>query len=424
MASTEVRTSAAGSYRWSICGLLFFATTVNYVDRQILGVLAGTLQREVGWTESEYGFIITAFQASYAIGLLGFGRILDRIGTRAGYIFSVAIWSAAAAAHAAAGSALGFGVARAFLGFGEAGNFPAAVKTVAQWFEKKERALAIGVFNSGSNAGAILTPLLVPWLTLRYGWRLAFAITGAAGALWIAAWLAVYKPRSAPVDDSEPVGPPIPWRSLLSLRETWVFLIARFLTDPVWWFYLYWVPKFLESKHGLTLAQSGAPLIVIYAGAILGSIVGGWISSLLLRRGWSLNAARKTAILVCALLVAPMVFCGEVRHLWTAVLILSLATAGHQGWAANMFACLSDLFPGRAVSSVVGITGFGGSVGGMLAATAVGFLLQATGSYTPAFVWAGLSYLFVLGMIHCAIPRLAPVTIDRPTPRMDAQTMA
>jgi ACS family hexuronate transporter-like MFS transporter len=400
----------AGGYRWVVCGLLFFATTINYVDRQILGILAGTLEKEIGWTESQYGLIITAFQASYAAGLLGFGGILDRIGTRAGYLFSVALWSVAAAAHGLAGSAFGFGVARLFLGFGESGNFPAAIKAVAEWFEKKERALAIGLFNSGSNTGAIVTPLLVPWLTVQYGWRWAFLITGAAGFIWVAAWMAIYRPR-APLDADEPTAPPIPWVSLLTYRETWAFLIARFLTDPVWWLYLFWAPKFLYSKHGLSLTQLGAPLIVIYSGAIAGSVFGGWLSSSLMRRGWTVNAARKLAILACALMVTPMVFCAGVSDTWTAVLILSLAAAGHQGWAANMFACLSDLFPTQAVSSVVGITGFGGAVGGMLAATAVGFILEATGSYLPPFVWAGVAYLVVLGLIQVMIPNIRPVEL-------------
>jgi MFS transporter, ACS family, hexuronate transporter len=400
----------AGRYRWVVCGLLFFATTINYVDRQILGVLAGTLQKEIGWSESEYGLIITAFQASYALGLLGFGRILDRIGTRAGYLLSVALWSAAAAAHGLVNSALGFGAARLLLGAGESGNFPAAVKAVAEWFEKKERALAVGFFNSGSNVGAILTPLLVPWLTVQYGWRFAFIATGALGIVWIVAWVAVYRPPEPSVA-AEEKGPDIPWISLLGYREVWAFVIARFLTDPVWWVLLYWVPKFLSEKHGLSLMQTGVPLALIYSGAILGGLFGGWLSSTLIRRGWTVNAARKTAILACALLVTPMVFCARVSNTWTAVLILGMATAGHQGWASNLFAIMSDLFPSRAVSSVTGITGFGGSVGGMLAATAVGFILQATGSYMPAFVWAGVAYLFILGLIHVMVPVIRPVTL-------------
>lgn len=402
--------TSLGRYRWVVCALLFCATTINYMDRQILGILAGTLEREIGWTESEYGFIVTAFQAAYAAGLLAFGRILDRIGTRTGYVLAIGIWSVAAAAHGAARSALGFGLARGALGFGEAGNFPAAVKAVSEWFERRERAFAIGLFNSGSNIGAIITPLAVPWITLRYGWRWAFILTGGVGLLWVFAWLLIYRPRRLAQLATQESTAAVPWRSLLGLRETWAFLLARFLTDPVWWFYLYWVPKFLHSKHGLTLMQLGTPLIVIYSAASAGSVFGGWLSSSLMRQGWSTNAARKVAILVCALMVTPMIFGAIVSGTWTAVLILSLATAGHQGWAANMFACLSDLFPKNAVSTVVGITGFGGSLGGMLVATATGFILQATGSYVPVFVWAGLAYLFVLGLIHVMIPQIRPVS--------------
>ncbi len=407
--SPVAQEATAGRYRWTICALLFCATSINYMDRQILGILAGTLEQEVGWTEAEYGLIVTAFQAAYAIGLLVFGRILDRSGTRSGYILAIGIWSIAAAAHGAASSALGFGLARIALGFGEAGNFPAAVKVVSEWFDRRERAFAIGLFNSGSNLGAIITPLAVPWITMRYGWRWAFILTGAVGLLWIVAWILIYRPR--PLETKDECAVAVPWRSLLGLRETWAFLLARFLTDPVWWFYLFWVPKFLYSKHSLTLTELGAPLIVIYSAAGAGSIFGGWLSSALLRRGWSTNAARKSAILVCALMVTPMIFGASVSNTWVAVLILSLATAGHQGWAANMFACLSDLYPKNAVSTVVGIIGFSGSLGGMLVATATGFILQATGSYMPVFVWAGLAYLFILGLIHVMIPRIRPVSL-------------
>ena len=398
------------SYRWVICSLLFLATTINYMDRQILGILADVLQRDIGWTEAQYGFIVTAFQGAYAVGLLTFGAVLDRIGTRLGYTIAIAVWSVAAAAHGAAQSAFGFGAARLVLGFGEAGNFPAAVKAVSEWFNRRERALAIGLFNSGSNVGAIVTPAVVPWIALHYGWRTAFFLTGGVGGLWIVLWLVAYRPRAV-ANPQEARELRVPWRRLLRLRPIWAFLLARFLTDPVWWFYLYWVPKFLHSRHGVTLDRLGLPLIVIYTAAGAGSIFGGWLSSTLLRRGWSTNAARKTAILVCAIMVTPMVFGATVSSTWTAVWIVSLAAAGHQGWAANLFACLADLFPKNAVSSAVGITGFGGSIGGMCAATATGFILQSTGSYVSVFVWAGVSYLFILGLIHLMVPRLEPVTI-------------
>jgi ACS family hexuronate transporter-like MFS transporter len=295
------------------------------------------------------------------------------------------------------------------------------VKTVSEWFPRKERAFAIGLFNCGSNIGAIVTPLLVPWIAIHMGWRWAFILTGAVGLLWIALWLALYRPpakhpklsnaeREYILSDADVPVAPVPWRQLLAYRQTWALIIARFLTDPVWWFYLYWVPKFLNAKHGLTLDKIGIPLVIIYLAADGGSIFGGWLSSTLIKRGWSINASRKFAILICALMVTPMAFASNTASTWVAVAVLSLATAGHQGWAANMFASISDMFPSHAVSSVAGITGFGGAVGGMLVASATGFILQATGSYVPIFVWAGFSYLLVLALIHVLIPRIQPIT--------------
>jgi len=421
MVASNVRNRRWG-FRWVICALLFLATTINYMDRQVLGILAVPLQQEIGWSESEYGLIVTAFQASYAVGLLAFGRSLERVGARAGYALAIAWWSIAAMAHALARSAFGFGVARFALGFGEAGNFPAAVRTVTEWFPARERAFAIGLFNCGSNVGAIITPLAVPWIAIHLGWRWAFALTGAAGLLWLVAWIAVYREpehhprvskdelahiRSDPGEGEQGVS----WTQLLRLRPIWALLIARFLTDPVWWFYLYWVPKFLHTKYGLTLDQIGLPLVAIYLAADAGSVLGGWFSSALLKRGWTVNAARKTAILVCALMVTPMAFGAAASGTWTAVFIIGLATAGHQGWAANMFASISDMFPRRSVGSVVGITGFAGSVGGMLVASATGFILEATGSYMPVFIYAAVSYLAVLGLIHWMVPDIRQVSI-------------
>jgi ACS family hexuronate transporter-like MFS transporter len=409
-----------GHFRWLICGLLFAATTVNYMDRQVLGILATPLQREIGWSEYQYGLIVTAFQAAYAVGLLGFGRGIDWIGTRAGYALAVGWWGFAEILHGFAGSVFGFGGARFLLGLGEAGNFPAAVKTVAEWFPRKERALAAGLFNCGSNVGAIVTPLVVPWIAIHMGWRWAFILTGSVGLLWIVPWLALYRPpKMHPrlskaelrhiLSDQEAETRPAPWRSLLGYRQTWALIIARFLTDPVWYFYLYWAPKYLHAKHGLTLDKIGLPLVIIYLAADGGSVFGGWLSSTLIKHGWTANAARKTAILVCALMVTPMAFASRTTSAWTAVLALSLAAAGHQGWAANLFASISDIFPGHAVSSVTGITGFGGAAGGMLAASATGFILQATGSYVPMFVFAGLSYLLILGIIQLMIPMIEPI---------------
>ena len=414
---------AASRYRWVICALLFFATTVNYMDRQVLGILAPTLQREIGWSESQYGLIVTAFQTAYALGLLFVGRLIDLIGTRLGYILSVVFWSLAAMAHAAARSVLGFGAARFALGLGESGNFPGAIKVIAEWFPKRERALATGLFNAGSNVGAIVAPLMVPWLTLRYGWRSAFLATGAAGFLWVIWWASTYHlPQEHPkvsrreLDhiQSDPAEPstPIPWIRLIAHKQTIGLVAARFITDPVWWFYLYWVPKFLDSRYGITLDKIGPPLVIIYVAADVGSVFGGWLSSYLIRRGWSVNAGRKTAIQACITMIAPIMFASQASSMWTAVLLLSMATAGHQGWAANIFTIVSDIYPRRAVSSVVGICGFGGSLGGMVVSSALGFILQRTGSYVPIFLLAGTSYFVALGLIHWSSPRMAAVEVD------------
>ena len=415
--------SPRGGFRWVIIALLFFATTVNYIDRQILGILATPLQKEIGWSEAQYGFIVTAFQAAYAIGLLVFGWAIDRIGTRRGYVLSIAWWSLAAMAHALAATPFGFGLARFFLGFGEAGNFPAAVKTVAEWFPRRERALAVGLFNCGSNIGAILTPLMVPWIALHLGWRVAFLLTGALGLIWVVAWWLLYRspsahPRVSAAElahiqsDHEENQAAVPWGQLLRYRQTWALILARFLTDPVWWFYLYWVPKFLYTQHGLTLDRIGPPLVVVYLAADAGSIFGGWLSSMLIRRGWSVNAARKLAILACALMVVPVITATHVSNVWAAVAVLGLATAGHQGWASNLFAMISDIYPKNAVSTVTGISGFGGSIGGMVVASAVGLILQFTGSYVAIFAWAGFSYLFILGLIQIMIPRIEPLSTE------------
>ncbi len=409
-------------YRWTICALLFFATTINYVHRQIFSILAPDLQREIHWSEIEYGYIIAAFQGAYAIGLILLGRVMDRIGTRAGFSLVISIWSLAAMAHALATSTLGFGVVRFALGLGEAGNFPAAIKTVAEWFPKQERALATGIFNAGANIGAVVAPAIVPWIALHYGWRWAFVITGALGFAWLAAWLAIYRSpgeqprlsaaelayiRSDPVESLEPV----PWRSLLRLRQTWAFAIGKLLSDPVWWFYLFWVPKFLNKNYGLTLDRIGVPLIIIYLAADIGSVGGGWLSSALLKRGWSANAARKTALLVCAVAVMPIVFAARASELWVAVALLSLATAAHQGWSANLFTLTSDMFPRRAVGSVVGIGGTLGSIGGMMVATASGYILVWTGSYLALFIMAGSMYAVALAAIHLLVPRLEPARL-------------
>ena len=410
----------AGHRRWIVCALLFFATTINYTDRQVLGLLAPMLQARIGWSEAQYAYIGTSFLIAYALGLLFMGGLIDRIGTRLGYAVAVAIWSLAAVSHALVRSALGFGIVRFALGFGESGSFPASIKTIAEWFPKKERALATGIFNSGTNAGATIAPLVVPWIALRLGWQFAFLFTGAFSAIWIACWLILYRrpqddkrisPRELDHILSDPLEPPakIAWSHLLTYRQTWTFLLGKFLTDPIWWFFLFWLPKFLSTVHGVSLHGLGLPLIVIYNSATVGSIFGGWLAARLMQAGWTVNQARKTAMLVCAIAVVPVMLAVRIQSLWGAVALISLAVAAHQGWSANLFTLVSDMFPKNAVASVVGIGSFGGAIGGALIATFTGFLLQVTHSYVPIFLIAGLVYLIALLVIHSLSPRLQPI---------------
>ena len=427
-----------GHIRWVICALLFFAATINYVDRQVIGILKPTLQAQFGWSEIDYADIIFAFQLAYAGGFLIAGRMMDRIGARVGFTIAITLWSLAAIAHAEAtafgpaaaallgllgltysASVAGFMVARFALGLGEAGNFPAAIKVTAEWFPKRERALATGIFNSGTNVGALITPLVVPWITLSFGWYWAFIATGALGFIWLAFWLPLYRrpeehPRLGAAElaliRSDPADPPasVPWRKLLGYRQTWAFMIGKFLTDPIWWLYLFWIPDFLNRNHGIDLKTIGPPLVAIYLVADVGSIGGGWLSSTLLKRGWTPNAARKAAMLVCALAVVPMIFASGARELWVAVALVSIAAAAHQGWSANLFTTASDMFPRKAVGSVVGLGGMAGAVGGMLIAKLTGYILQATGSYVPVFFIAAFAYLVALAIIHVLVPRLQP----------------
>ena len=411
-----------GRYRWVICALLFFATTVNYVDRQVLGILSKDLKAEIGWTEVDYGNIVAAFNAAYAFGLLLAGRLMDRIGTRMGYTLAIIWWSIAAMAHALARTPFGFGVARAALGIGEAGNFPAAIKTVAEWFPKKERAFATGIFNAGSNVGAIVAPLTVPWIAVTLGWQWAFILTGAIGFIWLIFWLPVYSrpevhPKVSKAElahiQSDPPDPPalkVPWVKLIPHRQTSAFAIGKYLTDPIWWFYLYWIPNFLRDNHGLDLTTIGLPLIVIYLIADVGSVGGGWLSSTFIKRGWTINRSRKTAMLICALAVTPIIFASNVKNLWMAVGLIGLAAAAHQGWSANLFTTTSDMFPRRTVGSVVGIGGMAGALGGATMAVATGYILQSTGqNYTIVFMIAGTAYLVALLVIHLLVPRLDQV---------------
>lgn len=409
----------ASNVRWIICALLFFATTINYIDRQIIGILKPTLQAELGWSEIDYGNIVFWFQAAYGIGLLACGPIIDRIGSKLGYAGAIAIWSVAAMVHALARTPGGFAMARFALGLGEAANFPAAIKSVAEWFPKKERALAAGILNAGANVGAIATPIIVPILAIQLGWEAAFIITGLLGFVWLVAWLAFYrKPAEhkrvspselahinsdvAPAEDE----PRIRWSALFRRRGTWAFIVGKFLTDPVWYLFLFWLPDFFAKRHGLDLKTFGPPLIAVYLLADVGSIGGGWLSSALIKRGMSVNAGRKMALLVCAILVLPIFFASSVSGLWSAVAIIGLAAAAHQGWSSNLYTMVSDTFPRSSVASVMGIGGAAGAVGGMLMSTYVGQVLETVGSYAPVFVWAGSAYLVALAIIHVLVPRL------------------
>jgi ACS family hexuronate transporter-like MFS transporter len=430
-----------GTFRWTICGLLFLAATINYIDRQVIGILKPTLQAQFGWTEIDYGDIVFAFQMAYAIGYLFAGRVMDLLGLKRGFALALTIWSLAAIGAAAvprfgpaaavllgtvgltySASVAGFIVVRFVLGLGESGNFPAAIKTVAEWFPQRERAFATGLFNAGTNIGAVITPMTVPFITARFGWTWAFVLTGVLGFAWLAAWLMIYDPpdRHPRLGDAEraficsdPIASTthMPWISLMGYRQTWSFALAKFLTDPIWWMYLFWLPDFFSRNYGLSLLELGPPIIIIYVVADVGSVGGGWLSSMLIRRGWSVNAARKTAMLGCALAVVPIVFATRVQSVWGAVALVSLATAAHQGWSANLFTFASDMFPRQAVGSVVGLGGFAGAVGGMLIAKVTGYVLQMTGSYTTVLMIAGGAYLVALAVVQILTPRLEPARV-------------
>lgn len=428
VAAVEEIGKRIGQYRWVICAMLFFATTINYVDRQVLAILTTdeNFQRTIGWNDAEYGFVNTAFTAAYALGLLVVGYLMDRFGTRKGFSFSITFWSLAAMGHALARSPFSFGTARFALGLGEAGNFPAAIKTVAEWFPKKERALATGIFNSGSNVGAIVAPLVVPAIAVSYGWQWAFVITGTLGFIWLVFWLMIYRrpeehPKLSPAElayiQSDPPEPmtKIPWARLIPHRQTWAFSIGKFMTDPIWWVYLFWLPKFLKTNYGLDITQIGLPLVIIYVVADIGSIGGGWLSSSLIRRGVSVNKARKVAMLICAAAVVPIIFAANASNLWVAVALISVAAAAHQGWSANIFTLVSDMFPRRAVGSVVGIGGMAGAIGGMLLQATVGLIIYYTGSYLSIFIIAASTYLTALLIIHLLVPRLEPAPVEEAT---------
>ncbi len=413
----------AGRFRWVICGLLFLGITKNYMDRQVLGVLKTSLQQEFGWNDIQYGHLVTVFQLAYAAGMVFTGRLIDRLGTRVGYTAAMVFWSIASMTHAAAGSFISFATARAALGFGEAGVFPASVKSIAEWFPKKERALATGIFNAGTSVGAMITPWLVQRILASWGWRWAFLITGSLGFAWLLLWLAIYKkPDEHPnctkeeLDciQADPIPPPsrVPWVGLLKYRQTWAFAMGKFLTDPIWWFYLFWIPDYMQRVQGLKLSGIVVPVFLIYLISDIGSVGGGWISSSLLRRGLSANAARKWALAICAVCVIPISFAYRVSSLWEATFLIGLAAAAHQGFSANLFTLTSDMFPSLAVGSVVGIGGMAGAIGGMLIAEIVGHVLQWTNSYAIPFLIAPSAYVLALIVIHSLSPRLQPAQID------------
>ncbi len=426
-----------GKYRWVILALVFFATTVNYLDRQVISLLKDDyLDPQFNWTETDYANVVVAFQVCYALGMLVVGWFIDKVGTKIGYALSLTVWSLAATGHAFARSTLGFIAARGLLGLSEAGNFPAAVKTVAEWFPKKERALATGIFNSGTNIGAIIAPLSVPFIAAAWGWQEAFIITGAIGFLWLIFWFAMYevpskhkklsksefeyinsdKDEKINNDNTEKVS----WFKLLSYRQTWAFVIGKFMTDPVWWFYLFWLPSFLNKQYGMTKTDVALPIAVVYTLTTVGSIIGGWLSGFFIGKGWPVYKARRSVMLIFALLVIPVIFAqalGSYSY-WYAVLIIGLAAASHQAWSANIFTTTSDMFPKKAVASVTGIGGMAGAVGGILIARLAGTILdhfKAMGSietgYYIMFIICGSAYLGAWIIFNLLAPQMKRVEL-------------
>jgi ACS family hexuronate transporter-like MFS transporter len=393
------------------------------VDRGVLAYLNNELQGIFHWDSRQYSYMTSSFQAAYAIGLLCAGRLTDRLGTRLGFALAIVVWSFAAMSPGAATSVLTFAIAMFFLGLGEAANFPACIKTVAEWFPRKERALAAGIFNSGANVGALVVPILVVFFKELVGWRGVFVLTGATGFVWLAFWLWLYRkpeehPAIAPAElahilsDREAGSSSVPWKRIVPSKETWAFALAKMLTDPIWWFYLFWLPTYLQTTFHLDIRANRLPVVVCYAIATVGSVTGGWLSGALMTRGWSLNASRKGAMLLCALLVLPVVSAPYLHSLWLVVGVIGLAMAAHQGWSANLFTLPSDLFPKSAVGSVVGFGGMMGALGGVLFQLAVGRVVQVTHSYLPLFIVAGLVYPISLAIVQALSPRLAPAKLD------------
>jgi len=425
-----------GNYRWTICALIFFATTVNYLDRQVIGILKPLLESDLGIGEKAYSHIIMAFQLLYALGMVVAGRLIDKFGTKLGYGVTVVLWSIAAMGHALARGALSFGFWRGLLGISEAGNFPAAIKTVAEWFPKKERAFATGIFNSGTNVGAIVAPIAVPAIVIAWGWQMAFILTGAIGFIWIIFWFLFYeipekqrrlkaaelKYINSDVDEQQESVEKIPWLKLLKYRQTWLFFIGKGLTDPIWWFYLFWIPGWLSDVRGtgLDIKSFGLPLAFIYTATTVGSIGGGWISSYMIKRGMTPFKARKITMLIFACLVTPIVFASSASiSTWSAVILIALAASSHQAWSANIFTTVSDAFPKRAVSSVTGIGGFAGAIGGAFISYVAGDVLEfyknaghiETG-YVIMFAIAGSAYLIAWIIMYAFAPKNRKVMLN------------
>ena len=425
--------SPIGRYRWTIVGLLFAATTINYIDRQVIGLLKPTLTTVFGWDNTTFGEINGLFQFFYAFGLLGFGWLIDRVGTKIGYTISIIIWSVFAMAHALARATFGFTIARAGLGLGESGNFPAAIKSVAEWFPKKERALATGIFNSGANIGAVVAPIMVPLILASFGWQMAFIITGSLGFIWLIFWWFIYEIPSrkkrlsrAEFDyihsDDEPVtnaGTKVPWGKLLGVRQTWAFIFGKFLTDPIWWFFLFWLPDYFSKTFHLNVMKPGWPLVIIYSCTTIGSIGGGYLSGALIKKGWPIYKARKTVMFFFAICVIPIFTVQYFHNMWVVVALISLAAAAHQAWSANIFTTASDMFPKKAVSSIIGIGGMAGSIGGIIFQPLVGGILDyftriksATLGYNFIFMICGVAYLVAWLVMHFFAPKMTRVQLD------------
>lgn len=423
MSTTTMTRPARSSVRWVICALLFFATLIAYIDRSVLAVIVKDVEKVLNFGAAEFGLINMGFQLGYAIGMAVAGWLTDKLGTRLGFALAISLWSLAAMTPGAATSASTLGIAMFLIGLGEAANFPACIKTVSEWFPKSERALAVGIFNSAANAGYMIVPVLAPLLVGGFGWRGAFVVTGATGFVWLGFWLKIYaRPDRHPkVSEkelqhilSEPIEkiPSLPWAKVFPRRETWAFALGKLLTDPVWWFYGFWLPRYVQETFHMTADDAKYPVAWAFALSFIGSVGGGWISSALLKRGLSVNAARKTAMLICALCVLPVMFAPYMTNLWVVVSLVGLAAAAHQGWSANLFTLVSDLFPRIAVASVVGIGGMIGAFAGAVTQAGIGQVVAKTGNYTVLFLAVSTAYLFALLIIHIFSPKLAPAKFE------------